>query len=499
MQYFAAPNAPQADRMSDCGRSGRVARSRDRARQRPIRRRPAIRRPALRFEPWLDEFSERELLDASVLDVVRTGVEFDADRDELVHVEPLEFDHAHDRYRDGLHELDVAGHVRQFATGDRLRRSAGSADWVRSAGARHVPGPRDPQGLATGRSGAVKGRLAPVTIDARAAIRVQIGGVERLAREMALRLPAMRPDRYRVLSPRRGLAHRAGHLWEQAVLPAQARGSALLYCPANLAPVTDRRNVVVIHDAAALRLPKAYSRTYVAYQRRMLPLIARRARLVITVSEFARTELVELLGIAPDRVKVIPAGVDERFRPTVDPAPARRAFGLERPYALALGTRSARKNIAGLEAAARALRERGIEPVLAGGERGYLRDSDTSLRSLGYVSEPHLPALYAGARVLAVPSLHEGFGLPCLEAMASGVPVVAARRGALPETVGDAGLLVDPESAGELADALVAAACDQGLRARLIAAGLRRAAAYPWRRTAVLTDRAMGKLLEESG
>lgn len=360
-----------------------------------------------------------------------------------------------------------------------------------------MPAPRDPEDLASDRSAVAE--PPPVAIDARAAVRVQIGGVERLAREMAVRLPALRPDRYRVLSPARAFAHRTGHLWEQVVLPALARGSELLYCPANLAPFADRRTVVVIHDAAALRLPGAYSRTYVAYQRLMLPLIVRRARLIITVSDFARTEVVELLGVQPDRVEVIPAGVDERFRPTVDPAPARRVYGLERPYALALGTRSVRKNLSALEAGARVLRERGIEPVVAGGERGYLRDSDTTLRTLGYVSEAHLPALYAGARVLAVPSIHEGFGLPCLEAMASGVPVVAARRGALPETVGNAGLLVDPDSEAELGDALVAAACDQSLRARLIAAGLRRAAAYPWRRTTVLTDRAMGKLLEEPG
>jgi glycosyltransferase involved in cell wall biosynthesis len=165
----------------------------------------------------------------------------------------------------------------------------------------------------------------PVAIDARAAVRTEIGGVERLAREMATRLPALRPDRYRVLRPAAALAHRAGHLWEQAVLPARVRGEALIYCPANLAPVADRRTVVVIHDAAALRLPASYSRAYVAYQRLVLPLIARRARLVITVSEFARAELVELLGVPAERVTVIPAGVDERFGPGVDPGPARRA------------------------------------------------------------------------------------------------------------------------------------------------------------------------------
>ncbi len=333
-------------------------------------------------------------------------------------------------------------------------------------------------------------------IDARAATRAQIGGVERHALEMVRRLPALRPDRYAVLRPASWLAHRAGHVWEQAVLPARARNRKLIYCPANLAPIAAAdRYVVVIHDAAALRMPEAYSRTYAAYQRRLLPLIARRARLVLTVSEFARSELVELLAVPAERVEVIPGGVDERFGPMVDPTPAKDAYGLTRPYVLALGTRSVRKNLAALEPAARALRGRGIELVLAGSERGYLREEHTNLRKLGYVAEEHLPSLYAGASALVMPSLHEGFGLPSLEAMASGVPVVAAERGALPETVGDAGVLIDPDNAAELTDAVLAAACDPGVRARLIDAGVRRAAEFSWERTAELTDRAIGRVI----
>ena len=147
----------------------------------------------------------------------------------------------------------------------------------------------------------VRPATAPVAINARAAVRAEIGGVERLTRELALRLPALRPDRYRVVRPPRALAHRAGHLWEQAVLPAQAAAAELILSPANLAPAASRRNVVVIHDAAALRHPEAYSGAFVAYHRRILPLLAQRARLVLTPSAFSREELVELLGADPDR------------------------------------------------------------------------------------------------------------------------------------------------------------------------------------------------------
>ncbi len=306
----------------------------------------------------------------------------------------------------------------------------------------------------------------PIVINGRAAVRREIGGVERLAREMALRLPALRPDRYRVLAPPPALAHRAGHAWEQCALPALAARAAVLYSPANLAPVVHPRNVVVIHDAAALIHPEAYSAAYVAYQRRILPAIVGRARLIITVSEFSRGELVAALGAVAARTAVIPPGVDERFSPAADAAAATARHGLGRPYVLVVGTASARKNPEALAAVAAALGERRIDLVVAGSVRGYLRDSasgdpaNEAIRRLGYVPEDDLPGLYAGALALVLPSLHEGFGLPCLEAMASGIPVVAARAGALPETTAGAALLVDPLDPSAVAEAVLAAACE---------------------------------------
>jgi glycosyltransferase involved in cell wall biosynthesis len=340
----------------------------------------------------------------------------------------------------------------------------------------------------------------PILLNARAATRATITGVERWAAELIPRLSALAPDRYAaIVPPPRARGRGLGQTWEQLVLPAEAarRRATLIFSPANLAPVLWPRNVLMLHDAAVLREPTAYSRTYSAWHRRFGVLCAQQALRVVTVSEFSRRELIELAGLDHENVVVIRGGVDERFRPSADHERVARKLGLRGPYVLTVATDDRRKNLSVLSHAAQRLQALGVELLWAGDRRPHITQGHPidGVRALGYVDEEDLPGLYRGARAFVLPSRYEGLGLPCLEAMACGTPVVAANRAALPETCGTAALLVDPDDADAVADAVMRAVSDQPLRARLRDAGLRRAEQSTWERAAHETDALLSGLV----
>jgi alpha-1,3-rhamnosyl/mannosyltransferase len=225
--------------------------------------------------------------------------------------------------------------------------------------------------------------------------------------------------------------------WYPAALPLLAARERLdvLHCPTFRGPLRSRVPLVVtVHDLAVLRRPEAFNRWTRSYSRLAVPRVVRAARRVIAVSEFTRRELVELLGVPEDRVRVIPEA----------PEPVFRAEGpaAEGDYVLAVATLEPRKN---LERAAEAARRAGLELRLAG-EAGWgrVRVDGSGVLRLGYVSDEDLARLYRGARCLLYPSLYEGFGLPVLEAMACGTPVVTSVGGATEEVAGGAAVLVDP-------------------------------------------------------
>jgi glycosyltransferase involved in cell wall biosynthesis len=330
--------------------------------------------------------------------------------------------------------------------------------------------------------------VRPILLNRRAATRSTITGVERWTAEVIPRLRALDPERYSIAEPAPRARRRAtAQAWEQTALPARAARmrAALIFSPANLAPLAWPRNVLVVHDAAVLREPDAYSWAYRLWHRYAGLAVARRALRVITVSEFSRRELTRLAGLDPDRVAVIGGGVGESFRPDADAARVAQRLGLPRPYVLTIATADRRKNLPALAGAATRLHELGIDLIHAGDTRPYFAAAGGgAMRSLGYVADADLPGLYAGARAFVLPSRYEGFGLTCLEAMACGVPVVAADRAALPEICGEAAELVDPDDGLALAEAVVRAATDEDLRPRLRAAGLRRASQFTWERAA---------------
>lgn len=265
-----------------------------------------------------------------------------------------------------------------------------------------------------------------------------------------------------------------------------------------LPPVRRGVKIITVHDLAFLIHPECADERLRAFLEHAVPSSAARADFIIADSENTRNDVICLLDADPERVFVVPGGVDPSFSRVDAEAveKVRAAYGLDQPYLLAVGVIEPRKNFPRLIDAYNRLRLRSDLPhqlVIAGGS-GWLseetfRQADRSafpsdIRFTGYVPEGDLAALYTGADVFAFPSLYEGFGLPVLEAMACGTPVVCSNTSSLPEFAGDAALLVPPDDTDAIADALQRACEDELLRDDLRRRGPERARCYQWQRSA---------------
>lgn len=275
------------------------------------------------------------------------------------------------------------------------------------------------------------------------------------------------------------------------------RPPGVLFVPAHVVPAIHPPTVVTIHDLGYLHEGAAHP----AAQRRMLDWTTRwscrAARHIIAISEATKHDLQTAYAVPANRITVIPHGVDRSFHPRSEAeiAVVKQRYHLPDAYLLAVGTVQPRKNYDRLAGAMRAVEQAGLpHRLVIAGKRGWLADQVNQaiaatgmhhrVQFIDYVPQTDLPALYSGAALFCFPSRYEGFGLPALEAMACGVPAIVSDRGSLPEVVGDAAMVANPDDVDALGEAMVRLLRDGAERARLVEHGRRRAAAFTWEHTA---------------
>jgi glycosyltransferase involved in cell wall biosynthesis len=278
---------------------------------------------------------------------------------------------------------------------------------------------------------------------------------------------------------------------------ALAAGCTVLHVPHPTVVRAGRLPLVVtVHDLQPLIRPRLFTHWPRAQLRASIPVVRRAAR-VVTHSEATREGVIERLGVPADRVVAAPLGVSAGFGPA-DPANVLARLGIEGRYLLSVGALEPRKNLTTtIRAYERVAAAAPDVRLVVVGPRGWRNGEFDSLAAkapgvqvTGYLPDRDLAALYSGASCFVYPSLGEGFGLPVLEAMACGAPIVASNRTSLPEVVGDAGLLTDAEDEEEVSDAILRILMSDGLSAELSGNALRRAAEFTWERCAAVTARA---------
>jgi len=279
----------------------------------------------------------------------------------------------------------------------------------------------------------------------------------------------------------------SGHAWDQFILPLHERTGLLSL--GNFGPVFARRHIVCIHDANTFILPESYSRSFGLAYRTLLPWVGRRARRVATVSRFSADMLVKYGVCGGEKIFIAPNGHEHVLRWDARRGRLPLIASLKRPYILLLGSSAKHKNVDVVLGQAQALDDAGIDLVVVGGTSSiFAAREGTAERSnvhhAGFVGDDELAALYEKALCLVFPSKTEGFGIPPLEAMTKGCPVISSNAASLVEVGGDAVIYVDPDDGARWREAIIGLSADANLRASLAAKGRQRAALFSWKRSA---------------
>ena len=334
----------------------------------------------------------------------------------------------------------------------------------------------------------------------------RITGVQRVGYELAMAFQRLFPDeadlpllipvnaRTDVAFPKAKIVGRwlKGSLWEQLALPFAIGGRTLLSL-CNMGPIFLRRQVVMMHDVAIYDLPENYSWKYRLWYRVAFSLLKRNASHIVTVSEFSKTRIMERLGIDASRISVVLNGVDHFEKIAPDMAILSRLNLQNDGYVLAVGNLSVGKNLPRVIAAMERLSERhDLKFVVVGGcdlrvfnsqaKVGY--DLSKNIIPAGFVSDGELRALYENAACFLFPSLYEGFGLPPLEAMSCGCPVIVSREASLPEVCGNAAMYCDAHSVEDIVDTVTQMMKDAAVRETWRERGRAHARGFRWERSA---------------
>jgi len=335
-------------------------------------------------------------------------------------------------------------------------------------------------------------KTIPIIINARF-LTQKITGVQRFAAELSKRLKKEAP--HIIFVAPRNILHKelaeelgviiigrlTGALWEQIELPffLKKHNPDIVLNLCNTAPLLYKKNIVTIHDLAVWDFPSAYSFPFRIFYKLLLPRIAHKALKIVTVSKFSKSRIMEILSIKEERIAIISNAAANFFC---------KSESEKQKYILAVSSIDPKKNFKRLIKAFQKANLPDYKLYLAGNAHGIFQDNglkslieaDSRIQFTGYVSDSELEKLYQRADFFVYPTLYEGFGIPPLEAMASGCPVIASEIPAIQEVCGDACLYINPESVNDIADKITVLAYDKTLKEKLIQRGIKQSEDFSW-------------------